>query len=81
MYLTKSEVFRVNLRLEDLPVILPTLRYLFWVATTTARNRREKSELHTLLSQIGRDGVGPDREATLAKINALLNPKKHAEAV
>lgn len=51
------------------------LRHLFRVATTTARNRREKRDLDTLLSQIKRDGVGPDREATLAKINALLNPQ------
>lgn len=51
------------------------LRYLFKVATTTARNRRQERDLDTLLSQIERDGVGADREATLAKLNALLNPK------
>ena len=75
MYLTESDVFRVSLRLEGSPEILPMLRYLFRVATTTARNRREKSELDALISLIERDGVGPDRETTLAKINALLNAK------
>ena len=75
MYLTESEIFRVNFGVEGSPEILPMLRYLFRVVTTTARNHREKSELDTLISLIERDGVGPDRETTLAKINALLNAK------